>query len=45
MTRFGSHYVVPLVSRYCATHPQVTVEYGTSQYVPELLSEGIDVSV
>jgi DNA-binding transcriptional LysR family regulator len=45
MTSFGARYVVPLVSRYCAMYPQVSVEYSTSQYVPDLLAEGVDVSV
>lgn len=45
MASFGNRYVVPLVSEYCARYPQVTVEYSTSQYVPDLLAEGVDVSV
>jgi DNA-binding transcriptional LysR family regulator len=45
MTAFGNRYVVPLVSRYCAKYPKVTVEYATSQYVPDLVAEGVDVSV
>ncbi|WP_459619877.1 LysR family transcriptional regulator, partial [Burkholderia sp. 3C] len=45
MASFGSRYVVPLVSQYCARYPQVQVEYSTSQYVPDLLAEGTDVSV
>jgi DNA-binding transcriptional LysR family regulator len=45
MTSFGNRYVVPLVSSYCARYPHVTVEYSTSQYVPDLLAEGVDVSV
>jgi DNA-binding transcriptional LysR family regulator len=45
MAAFGERYVVPLVSRYCAMHPKVTVEYSTSQYAPDLLAEGVDVSV
>lgn len=45
MASFGNRYVVPLVSKYCARYPQVTVEYSTSQYVPDLLAEGVDVSV
>jgi DNA-binding transcriptional LysR family regulator len=45
MTAFGHRYVVPLVSRYCAMHPKVVVEYSTSQYAPDLLAEGVDVSV
>lgn len=45
MSAFGSRYIVPLVSKYCAMYPQVTVEYSTSQLVPNLLAEGVDVSV
>jgi len=45
MAAFGNRYVVPLVSRYCAMYPKVTVEYSTSQYGPDLLAEGVDVSV
>jgi DNA-binding transcriptional LysR family regulator len=45
MASFGDRYVVPLVAKYCAMYPTVTVEYSASQYVPDLLSEGVDVSV
>jgi DNA-binding transcriptional LysR family regulator len=45
MASFGDHYVVPLVAKYCAMYPTVTVEYSASQYVPDLLAEGVDVSV
>lgn len=45
MTSFGNRYIVPLVSRYCAMYPRVTVEYSTSQHSPDLLAEGIDASV
>jgi DNA-binding transcriptional LysR family regulator len=45
MTIFGSRYIVPLVSRYCALYPKVTIEYSTSQHVPNLLAEGLDVSI
>lgn len=45
MAAFGERYVVPLVARYCARHPQVKVEYSTSQYAPDLVAEGVDVSV
>ncbi|WP_321845208.1 LysR family transcriptional regulator [Paraburkholderia bannensis] len=44
-TSFGDRYVIPLVTRYCALYPAVTVEYSASQYVPDLLAEGLDVSV
>jgi DNA-binding transcriptional LysR family regulator len=45
MSVFGSRYVVPLVSRFCSMYPQVTIEYSTAQHVPNLLAEGLDVSV
>ncbi|GGC58017.1 LysR family transcriptional regulator [Undibacterium terreum] len=45
MTIFGGRYIVPLVSKYCAMYPKVTIEYSTSQHVPDLLAEGVDVSV
>ncbi|HEX7911591.1 MAG TPA: LysR family transcriptional regulator [Paraburkholderia sp.] len=45
MASFGDRYVVPIVARYCAMYPAVTVEYSASQYVPDLLAEGVDVSV
>jgi DNA-binding transcriptional LysR family regulator len=45
MTSFGNRYVVPLVSRYCERHPKVSVDYSTSQYAPDLLAEGVDVSI
>jgi DNA-binding transcriptional LysR family regulator len=45
MTAFGNRYVAPLVSTYCAANPRVTVEYSASQNPPDLLAEGIDVSI
>lgn len=45
MAAFGNRYVTPLVSRFCAEHPRVTVEYSASQNPPDLLAEGVDVSV
>jgi DNA-binding transcriptional LysR family regulator len=45
MTGFGNRYVTPLVPRYCTAHPLVTMEYSSSQYAPDLLAEGIDVSI
>lgn len=45
MASFGDRYVVPLVAKYCAMYPAVAVEYSASQYVPDLLAEGVDVSV
>jgi len=41
----GNRYVVPLVYDYCKAYPQVTMEYNASQYVHDLLAEGIDVSI
>lgn len=45
MATFGNRYVTPLVSSYCAANPRVTVEYSSSQSPPDLLAEGIDVSI
>lgn len=45
MTSFGNRYVVPLVAKYCTLFPKVTVEYSTSQDMPDLLAEGTDVSI
>jgi DNA-binding transcriptional LysR family regulator len=45
MATFGNRYVTPLVADYCTANPQVTVEYSSSQSAPDLLAEGIDVSV
>jgi DNA-binding transcriptional LysR family regulator len=45
MTAFGNRYVTPLVSTYCVANPRVTVEYSSSQSPPDLLAEGIDVSI
>jgi DNA-binding transcriptional LysR family regulator len=45
MTAFGNRYVAPLVSTYCTTNPRVTMEYSSSQSPPDLLAEGIDVSI
>ncbi|MFM0050132.1 LysR family transcriptional regulator [Caballeronia grimmiae] len=40
---FGQHYVVPALTRYLDTHPQVRVELTLSQNVPDMLDEGYDV--
>jgi DNA-binding transcriptional LysR family regulator len=45
MSGFGNRYVTPLVFDYCRDHPLVTMEYSSSQYAPDLLAEGIDVSI
>ncbi|AHG63382.1 LysR family transcriptional regulator [Advenella mimigardefordensis] len=45
MANFGQHYVAPVMADFCGSHPQLTVEYSTSQYVPDLLSRGVDVSL
>lgn len=31
--------------RVCKHYPELTVEYTTSQYVPDLLAKGVDVSL
>jgi len=45
MAGFGNRYVVPLVHGYCSAYPQVALEYNSSQFAPDLLAEGIDVSI
>lgn len=45
MASFGHHYVSPVMAEFCADQPQLTVEYSTSQYVPDLLARGVDVSL
>lgn len=45
MTGFGNRYITPLVATYCAANPRVTIEYHSSQDPPDLLAEGIDVSI
>ncbi|MEC8568285.1 MAG: LysR family transcriptional regulator, partial [Pseudomonadota bacterium] len=45
MASFGHHYVSPMMAEFCQTYPELTVEYRTSQYVPDLLGKGIDVSL
>lgn len=45
MTGFGNRYVVPLVYDYCSAHPKVTLDYHSTQSAPDLLAEGIDVSI
>ncbi len=45
MGNFGQHYVAPMMADFCASYPQLTVEYVTSQYVPDILARGVDVSL
>ncbi|MCY1239158.1 HTH-type transcriptional regulator DmlR [compost metagenome] len=45
MVNFGHHYVAPMMADFCASHPKLSVEYSTSQYVPDLLARGVDVSL
>lgn len=45
MTNFGQHYVSPLLPEFFERHPAVQVEYNTSQYAPDLLARGTDVSL
>ncbi|MCK4081014.1 MULTISPECIES: LysR family transcriptional regulator [Acinetobacter] len=45
MGSFGHHYVSPVMAEFCQNHPKLTVEYRTSQNVPDLLGKGIDVSL
>ena len=45
MASYDHHYVSPVMAEFCANQPQLTVEYSTSQYVPDLLARGVDVSL
>ncbi|HEY4351894.1 MAG TPA: LysR family transcriptional regulator [Paraburkholderia sp.] len=45
MTNFGQHYVSPLLPEFFKRHPAVQIEYNTSQYAPDLLARGTDVSL
>ena len=45
MTNFGQHYVSPLLPEFFRRYPSIRVEYTTSQYVPDLLARGTDVSL
>jgi DNA-binding transcriptional LysR family regulator len=45
MANFGSRYVLPLVSAYCEQYPEVSFQYRTSQNLPDLSREGIDLAV
>lgn len=45
MTNFGQHYVAPILADFCARYPDLVVEYGTSQDMPDLLARGADVSL
>lgn len=45
MASFGQHYVAPMLAGFCASHPQLVVNYSTSQYFPEVLARGVDVSL
>ena len=44
MASFGHHYVAPELADFCASYPEVIVNYSTSQYFPDLLARGVDVS-
>jgi DNA-binding transcriptional LysR family regulator len=45
MTSFGIRYVVPLVARYAELYPLVNIDLTLQQRAPDLLEEGIDVSL
>jgi DNA-binding transcriptional LysR family regulator len=45
MASFGQHYVAPVLADFCASYPDLTVDYSTSQYFPDLLARGVDVSL
>lgn len=45
MTNFGQHYISPLLPEFFRQYPSIRVEYSTSQYVPDMLARGTDVSL
>ncbi|SKD04442.1 DNA-binding transcriptional regulator, LysR family [Burkholderia sp. CF099] len=45
MANFGQHYVSPLLPGFFQEYPSIRVEYSTSQYAPDLLGRGTDVSL
>jgi DNA-binding transcriptional LysR family regulator len=45
MVNFGQHYIAPIMGDFCAEFPDLSVEYVTSQYVPDLLARGVDASI
>lgn len=45
MASFGQHYVAPILADFCAHYPDLTVNYSSSQYFPDLLADGVDVSL
>jgi len=45
MPSFGQYYAVPVVARYQQRYPSVSVDLTLSQRVPDLLTEGYDVSL
>lgn len=45
MANFGQHYVSPLLPEFFRRYSSIRVEYSTSQYVPDLLARGTDVSL
>lgn len=45
MASFGQHYLAPMLADFCASHPELTLDYSTSQYFPDLLARGVDVSL
>ncbi len=36
MASFGQHYVSPMLPDFCASYPELTVDYSTSQHFPDL---------
>lgn len=45
MPAFGNRYVSPLLAAFCKANPRVAIEYNSSPNPPDLLAEGIDVSI
>ncbi|WP_321797345.1 LysR family transcriptional regulator [Caballeronia sp. J97] len=44
-TSLGQSYVVPAIVRYQARHPAVSIDLTLSQYTPDIIDEGYDLTV
>jgi DNA-binding transcriptional LysR family regulator len=42
---FGQYYVIPALAKYCEKYPDVRVDLTLSQYAPDIVDGGFDVSM
>lgn len=42
---FGHRYLAPLVARFLAEHPEISIELSLSDTEPEIVEEGFDLSI